>query len=78
MQTLFLEKKTKLLKFIYNKRLKLVKQNTDLINNRFPKWALGNLFFDSDIFKYLEVDYFTLSVFVLKEPISNFDFDSTL
>lgn len=48
---------------------------TNLSKKNLPEWLLKNLTFDYDIPKYLEVDYLTLSAFILYEPYKITDYN---
>jgi hypothetical protein len=62
-------KKTLRLRHIAKKKL-IVRQNADekTKSHLLPKWILFSKNSFSDVSKYLEIDYFTLSVFILYEP----------
>jgi len=66
-------------KFIIDKKKKIKKRFKKKINTSFdtiekkksqtlPNWILFNKTYLNDTPKYLEIDYFTLSVFILYEP----------
>lgn len=74
--TIFKKKKVfRLTKFLFTKKNKIFSGNSTLMTTRFPKWLLDTIFFKSDVPKYLEIDFFTLSIFLLYEPFFVNDFN---
>jgi len=65
----------RLTKFMFTKKNKMFAGGSTLLTTRFPKWLLDIIFFKSDIPKYLEVDFFTLSIFLVYEPFFVNDFN---
>ena len=74
--TIFKKKKVfRLTKFLFTKKNKIFSGSSTLMTTRFPKWLLDSIFFKSDIPKYLEIDFFTLSIFLVYEPFFVNDFN---
>ncbi len=65
---LSLKKKNKLKK-VTKKKINVQFSNDEKKkSNRLPNWILYNKNIHDDVSKYLEVDYFTLSIFIIYEP----------
>ena len=67
-------RKERLSRFATINKVKLLKPNSGLFNQRFPNWIRNLIFSFYDIPKYVEVDFFSLSVFLLYEPFFFTDF----
>ena len=65
----YLKKKTKLKIKTRRKFLFFPSETPKTRSFKLPNWILYNKSLVSDISKYLEVDYFTLSIFIIYEPI---------
>lgn len=62
--------------FMAVKKKKIFSPVSTLMTTRFPKWLLALLFYSSDIPKYFEADFFTLTAHCLYRPYCFQDFSA--